>query len=68
MLYVTFKHISVKKVILNRTMHYRNIHLRRQEKPAVNIFIENYAGGFIQQKVSINKWQINLERENIIVN
>lgn len=38
-------------------MHYRDIHLRRQEKPTVSIFIESYSGRSIQQKGNINEWQ-----------
>lgn len=38
-------------------MHYRDIHLRRQEKPTVSIFIESHSGRSIQQKGNINEWQ-----------
>lgn len=54
------KHTSDKKVMLSRKMCDRNIHLRKQEKPALSIFTENDTGRSTQPKGNRSRWQQNI--------
>ena len=44
----------------SRKMCDRNIHLRKQEKPALSIFTENDTGRSTQPKGNRSRWQQNI--------